>query len=105
MSANEGAAAVSDLVALRWRISVLEEEAKIREHKLALAVSYDAAKIARITQLEAELADWRKLREPEYLTSQLKEGIPARLDLQHLQHLQVMFDLAAERVRVREREQ
>lgn len=99
MSANEGAAAVSDLVALRWRISVLEEEAQIHKHKLALAVSYDAAKIARIKQLETELDDWRKLREPEYLVNQLKEGTPARLDLrqlQHLQHLQVMSELAAE---------
>lgn len=95
MSAN-GASAVSEMLALQWRITVLEERAQIREHKLALAVTYDAAKIARIKQLEAELEDWRKLRDPEYLTSQLKQGIPARLGLQQLQHLQVMSELAAE---------
>lgn len=96
MSANDGASAVSSILALQWRITVLEEQAQIREHKLSLAVTYDAAKIARIKQLEAELEDWRKLREPGYLTSQLKQGIPARLSLQQLQHLQVMSELAAE---------
>ncbi|PIL42356.1 hypothetical protein CR105_24535 [Massilia eurypsychrophila] len=84
------------MLALKWQITVLEEQAQIREHKLSLAVTYDAAKIARIKQLEAELVDWRKLRDPQYLVSQLKEGIPARLDVRHFQYLLVTAELAAE---------
>lgn len=96
MSADQEPLPTSDLIALRWRITVLEEQAQIREHKLAVAVRYDSAKVARIKQLEAELDDWRKLREPEYLANQLKEGIPARLGVQHFQHLLVMSELATE---------
>jgi hypothetical protein len=96
MSANDGVSAISDLVALRWRITVLEEQAQIREHKLSLAVSYDAAKIARIKQLEAELDDWRKLREPGHLRQQLEAGFPAQLDVTQMQYLLACLQVAAE---------
>lgn len=87
MIKNDGAADISSLVSMQWRITVLEEQAQIREHKLALAVSYDSAKVARIRQLEAELADWRKLRDPEHLCAQLFNDIPARLELRHVEQL------------------
>jgi hypothetical protein len=96
MNSIDGVPAVSDMLALKWRITVLEEQAQIREHKLSLAITYDAAKIARIKQLEAELEDWRKLRDPWYLRQQLEAGIPAQLDVTQVQYLLACFQVAAE---------
>lgn len=65
---------------LEMRIAQLEEQLAQRDHRLALAVTYDSAKLARIKELEAELDTWRKLRNPDYLLGSLMRDQPAALD-------------------------
>lgn len=94
--ARSAVAQVIELAELRLRIAALEAEREPLEFKLSQAVRYDEAKTQRIKQLEAELGDWRLLRDPEHLCNQIAEGVPAQLDLRHVQRLLVLLQLAAE---------
>lgn len=85
-----------ELAELRAKIAVLESERAPREQKLSLAVSFDAAKSLRIKQLENELAEWRKLRDPGHLFDQLASGVPAQLHMAQVQQLLAILQVGAE---------
>jgi len=57
--------------------------------QMARDVNADSvAKDARITELEAELTEWEKLKDPINLHVNLLRGVPCKLDrIQHLLHL------------------